>query len=241
VKATGALAGLCVLAASSGCSTSSAPADPVPCSAGFLGDASSPIDFDILAVSPGYTTVSQMDGGTISLMQPLQGGRVLFVGARVTNVDACGLTLTGALRDETTQQVRFDTRTINLIPTGDGWGATGVLDASVAGLISNFSNVPVCPNEWSTTDVDGHSYGLEVTVEDRNGRMLLKKMRVTPVCGEPANAADCVCICRAGYVLGSNCPALADGGDGGGDAGAGGDSGPGEGGDEGTTPVFVTQ
>ena len=99
-------------------------------------------------------------------MRPLQGGEVLFVGARVTNVDACGLQLTGALRDEETQQVRFDTRTINLIPTGDGWGVTGTLGANVAGLISNFSNVPVCPNEWSTTDVDGHEYGLEVTITD---------------------------------------------------------------------------
>jgi hypothetical protein len=196
------------------------PADPVACTAGFLGDASSPVEFELTAVSPAYVTEPLADGGTISLMQPPQGGQVLFVGARVTNVDSCGLQITGALRDEKTEQVRFDKRSINLIPTGDGWGVTGTIGANVEGLISNFSNVPVCGNSWSTTDVDGHEYGLEVTITDRGGRTLLKKIHVTPECNEPSSAANCVCICRAGYVAGSDCPApmrdagVADRGDG---------------------------
>jgi hypothetical protein len=192
------------------------PADPVPCTAGFLGDASSPVEFELTAVSPDYVTEALADGGMISLMQPPQGGQVLFVGARVTNVDSCGLQITGALRDEKTQQVRFDTRSINLIPTGDGWGVTGPVGANVAGLISNFSNIPVCANEWSMTDVDGHQYGLEVTITDRGGRTLLKKIRVTPECDEPSSALNCVCICRAGYVPGGDCPVPIE------DAGAGG-------------------
>lgn len=193
------------------------PADPVPCTAGFLGDASSPVAFELTAVAPDYVTEPLADGGTISLMQPPQGGQVLFVGARVTNVDSCGLKITGALRDEKTQQVRFDTRSINLIPTGDGWGVTGPIGANVAGLISNFSNIPVCANQWSTTDVDGHEYGLEVTITDRGGRTLLKKIRVTPECDEPSSAVNCVCICRAGYVPGGDCPVrIADAGAGGG-------------------------
>jgi hypothetical protein len=210
-----ALALLLATAALVACPPDGPPADPVPCSGGFLGDASMPIDFDLTAVSADYETLELKDGDQVSLMRPLQGGEVLFIGARVTNVDACGLQITGALRDEKTQQVRFDTRTINLIPTGDGWGVTGTIGANVAGLISNFSNVPVCPNEWSTTDVDGHAYGLEVTITDRGGRTLLKKIHVTPVCGQPDFASDCRCICRAGYVLGGDCPAEAE------DAGAG--------------------
>ncbi len=216
-----ALALLLAGAALAACTPDGPPADPVPCSGGFLGDASSPVQLELTAVSASYETLALNDGDRISLMRPLQGGEVLFVGARVTNVDACGLQLTGALRDEETQQVRFDTRTINLIPTGDGWGVTGTLGANVAGLISNFSNVPVCPNEWSTTDVDGHEYGLEVTITDRGGRTLLKTIHVTPACDQADFASDCTCICRAGYVLGSECPAEdTDGGASEGGAGA---------------------
>jgi hypothetical protein len=192
------------------CDTTVVIPDPVPCRAGFLGDASSPVDFDFLAVSAAYDAVPLDAGGSLPILTPPQGGRVVFVGVRATNLDSCGVQLTGALRDETSQQVRFDTRTVNLIATGDGWGVTGMEGASVSGTVSNFANVPVCPNEWSTTDVDGHPYGLEVTVTDRGGRTLEKKIAVTPACGEPATLAECQCVCKAGYVLGSVCAAPPD-------------------------------
>ena len=175
--------------------------------------ASKPVDFDFIAVNASFETVPLADGGTISLIQPPQGGRVLFVGVRATNVDGCGLQLTGALRDEKTQQVRFDTRTINLIPTGDGWGVTGMIGANVSGLVSNFSNVPVCANSWSTSNVNGSDYGLEVTVTDRGGRKLEKTIHVTPVCDTPDDAVDCACLCRADYDPTAQCPAPGDGGD----------------------------
>lgn len=207
-----ALSVLTLLAASTGCTTIEQTPDPVACTGGFLGDASAPIAFDITAVNASYDTEDLADGGTISLIQPVQGGRVLFVGVRATNVSACNLTLTGALRDPKSQQVRFDTRPINLIPTGEGWGVTGKIGEDVSGLVSNFANVPVCANEWSTTNVDGNVYSLEVTLKDQNGRMLEKVLQVTPVCDTPGQAAiDCACLCRADYSAQSECPA-ADGG-----------------------------
>jgi hypothetical protein len=217
---------LALLPCAAGCSPDGgAAADPVACAAGFLGDASSPADFEITAVSPDYVTEPLADGGTISLMQPPQGGQVLFVGVRATNVDSCGLALTSALRDEATQQVRFDMRTINLIAADDGWGVTGPIGGNVTGLVSNFANVPVCANEWSSTDVNGHVYGLEVTLTDRSGRTLVRKIQVTPECNEPLSAVNCACICRAGYSPTSPCPAPPD------DAGAD-DAGPDDGGGE---------
>ena len=183
-----------------------------PCSAGFLGTASNPVDFQFVGVDNDYDAVPLADGGTPAILQPPQGGRVIFVGVRATNVDACGLQLTGALRDETSRQVRPDSRTINLTSTNDGWGTTGPIGMSVSGTISNFSNIPVCPDDWSTTDIDGHEYGLEVTIQDRGGRTLTKKIAVTPACSDPAGRAECQCICREGYVLGSDCTVPADGG-----------------------------
>ena len=127
------------------------------------------------------------DGDSVPLILPPQGGRVIFVGVRATNVDGCGLQLTGALRDLATQQVRVDSRTVNLIDTGDGYGVSGTPSTAVSTAISDFSNIPVCPNEWSSTNVYGTAYGLEVTIKDREGRTLTKKIQVTPECGQPDN------------------------------------------------------
>jgi hypothetical protein len=137
------------------------------------------------------------------MLLPPQGGRVIFAGVRATNVDGCGLQLTGALRDLTTGRVTLDSRTINLNSTGDGWGAS----ATPTGPISagNFSNIPVCPNEWSASDLFGHAYGLEVTIVDRGKRELTKKIQIVPECGQPENLGECMCICMAGYVLGQAC------------------------------------
>jgi hypothetical protein len=75
----------------------------------------------------------------------------------------------------------------------------------VSAAISNFANIPVCPNEWASTNVYGNAYGLEVTIQDRGGRQLTKKIKVTPQCGEPTNLDECLCECAAGYILGQPC------------------------------------
>jgi len=187
------------------------PAGASGCTVGFLGDPAGSPRLEIIALKAGDIIAPIDDGGTVEMILPPQGGRVLFVGVRATNVDGCGLQLTGALREESHDagQVRFDSRTVDLIPDDGGWGASGTGTVSTA--ISNFSNIPVCPNEWSATDIYGSSYGLEVTIVDHENRQLTRKIQVTPECGQPANLAECLCICKAGYVLGQSC---ADAGDG---------------------------
>lgn len=179
--------------------------DGEPCPTGFLGDADAAPDFDIQVVLPDYTVASLEDGGSAPMLLPPQGGRVVFVGVRATNLDGCGLQLTGALRDLTTRAVMIDSRTINLVPTGDGWGTSAPTSAPVSGGIASFSNVPVCPNQWSASDLFATAYGLEVTVADRRQRQLTKKIVVYPACAQPENQAQCLCICRAGYVSGQAC------------------------------------
>ena len=82
---------------------------------------------------------------------------------------------------------------------------------SVSGSIADFSNIPVCPNDWSTTDIDGHEYGLEVTIRSRWADAH-EEIAVTPACSDPAGRAQCQCVCREGYVLGSDCTVPADAG-----------------------------
>ncbi|MGO9836397.1 MAG: hypothetical protein ACLP1X_19525 [Polyangiaceae bacterium] len=187
---------------SSACSPAP-PAGAAGCAAGFLGSDASPPEFQIIALQAGDIISTVDDGGTVEMLLPPQGGRVIFVGVRATNIDGCGLQLTAALRDESNGEVRPDSRTIDLLVEDGGWGASGT--GAVSTAISNFSNIPVCPNEWSATNIYGNRYGLEVTVQDREGRELTHKIVVTPECGQPANLAECLCICKAGYVLGQSC------------------------------------
>ncbi len=190
-----ALAGSIAVAVASGCSPSTP--DGGPC--GVVGDVSKPPSLEILVMRGDQTVVPLADGDTAPMVFPPQGGRVVFVGVRATNLDGCGVQLTGALRDLTSQQVRVDSRTVNLTSTGDGWASSASEGAS------SFSNIAVCPNEWSTTDLFGNTYGLEVTVEDREKRTATLKIHVTPQCSEPENLQECRCICKGGYVLGEAC------------------------------------
>lgn len=194
------------LLAALGCSTPApdGPANPYQCKVGFIGVEGGAPDFDIQVLLADNTVAILQDGGVVPMLLPPQGGRVIFVGVRATNVDGCALQLTGALRDLASGRVSVDSRTINLTSTGDGWGASGTA-TSISGAIANFSNVRACANDWSQTDLDGHAFGLEVTIVDREKRTLTKRLQVTPECGQPDNLGECTCICRAGYMLGQAC------------------------------------
>jgi hypothetical protein len=216
----GALMGTLGLAVSVlvGCSThSDAPrdggsdADAAPiCGVGFIGDPGRPMDIEVTARNVDGTSSVLSDGASVALIFPPQGGRVIFVGVRALNVDPCAVQLSGALRDLQNAEVRVDVRTVNLAQAMDGRGVSTDSD------ISTFSNVPVCPNQWSASNAYGTPYDLVVSVTDRGGRTASKTVRVTLACAEPDRALECLCICKAGYVLGQTCEdsGVPDAGDG---------------------------
>jgi hypothetical protein len=190
------------------------------CTLAFIGDKSKPVQLEITARDVAGKAVPVKEGDDVPMIYPPQGGRVVFVGARVTNIDPCAMKLSGAIRDPTTAQVRIDNRTVNLVPGSDGFGTTLDVD------ISTFSNVPVCPNQWASDDVFDKPYELQVTVLDRGGRTATQKVKVVPRCAEPERAAECRCICRKDYMLGQACDAGVDAGsDGGDDSAADADAG----------------
>ena len=191
-----------------GCSPHESPPPTVDAGACFVGDPSKAAELELDVIAPGNVRAPIGDGADVPLLFPPQGGRVVFVGVRVRNFDACEVQLTGAVRDEQTKQVRVDARTILMHVTPDGW-ATNDLAAS-APDISSFANVPLCPNQWSTTNVFGTEYELVVTLKGKEQRTVTKTIRVTPRCAEPDKLAECLCICKAGYRLGERCDA--DGG-----------------------------
>src|SRR4051812_48518258 len=125
-----ALAGaaLAVSVGASGCgpepapSTDAGPDAHAGCTKPFIGDASKPLEIEIIALKADYTAAPVSAGDGVALLFPPQGGRVVFAGVRARNVDPCGAQLTGSVRDLATQQISVDSRTINLQATDDGWG-----------------------------------------------------------------------------------------------------------------------
>ena len=163
-------------------------------------------------MAPDESVQPLVDGEAVPLVFPPQGGRVLFIGVRATNLSPCGVKLTGVARDLATEQIRFDARPLNLVPGPDGKGG------SIAGDLSSFSNVPICPNQWASTDAFDQTFGLELQVQDQDGKKGEVKLQAKLTCAEPANEEGCKCICKQGYTTDQVCnEPLADGGvDGGG-------------------------
>jgi hypothetical protein len=186
-----------------------APDAPSDCPAGFLGDPSREIELELRALTADGTDVPLLDGADLAIVLPPQGGRVSFVGVRALNLDGCGVQVTGALRDLATRQIRIDGRTVNLRKEPDGWGTTGqgtTTNIEDSAAIGDYSNIPVCPNQWAESDIFDTPFELEVLVQDRHKKKMTKVITVTPRCSEPGpKEAACRCLCKKGYVLGQSC------------------------------------
>lgn len=186
-----------------------APDAPADCPAGFLGDPNEPMQLELRALRANGTDVPLNDGDDLAIVFPPQGGRVAFVGVRAINLDGCGVQVTGALRDLGSRQVRVDGRTVNLRKEADGWGTTGqgtTTNLEDSAAIGDYSNVPLCPNQWAEVDVFDKPFEVEVLVKDRRKKTATKTVRVTPRCAEPgAKEVACRCLCKRGYVLGESC------------------------------------
>lgn len=86
--------------------------------------------------------------------------------------------------------------------TGQGAGPN-IADSAEIG---DYSNVPLCPNQWASKDIYDQPFELEFLVTDKNQKTTTKKITVTPRCAEPGEKESaCRCLCRNGYVLGEAC------------------------------------
>jgi hypothetical protein len=193
-------------AALAGCSggDDTEPVDPpevAKCELAFLGDPNAPIEMQLLVAGTDLIGKPAADGDPLPLCLPPQGGRVAFAGVVATNVDPCGVKLSGAVRDGANNQVRLDIRTVNL-------RVDGVWGRSADGDMSTFANIPLCPNNWASTDAYGNSFALTVSVTDAGGRQASSTVSVVPTCAtcaEPDNEAECLCMCGGDYTLGQEC------------------------------------
>jgi hypothetical protein len=182
---------------------------PSVCPTGYLGDPNKEAVIELRALKADGTDVPLNDGDDLAVLFPPQGGRVSFVGVRALNVDGCGMQIVGALRDPVTKQIRLDGRTVNLRREPDGWGTTGrgtTTNIEESAEIGDYSNIPLCPNQWADQDVFDVGFELEVVITDRLKKTTTKKINVVPRCAEPGEKEiACRCLCRNGYVLGETC------------------------------------
>ncbi len=177
------------------------------CKLPYVGDPNAEMEMEVISLGALGKTSTITDGSNVTLMFPPQGGRVVFAGVRARNVNPCAVRISGALRDSVSQQVRIDSRIINLEVTADGWARSSPTDHST------FTNIAVCPNSWSTQDLMDVPYELTISLTDKDFRKVTRILQVTPRCNEPLLEDACICQCDSEYVLGMACGGLPTDGD----------------------------
>jgi hypothetical protein len=173
----------------------------------FIGSEGAAPELEILhrVMDGGFETT--LSGASIQLVQPPQGGKMLFVGVRARNLDGCPLQITAALRDQCDDTVvSLERRPVVLEDDGSGWGVP--VDPIE---LNNYSNLPACPRAGNIRNIQGEPYLLRVRAEDKAGREASAELMVTPVCGEPDREL-CECECDVRFVLGESCDGPTDSG-----------------------------
>ena len=186
------LAGLVLTA----CSDSSTVADAALKRCPF-GDPDAPAQLEIVHLDEtGVNVVDTLPGARVPLNPPPQGGWILLLGVRATNLDGCQLTLTTSFRDTCSDTIlKLDQRPAKLEDLGTGWGQS---------TLGTFGNLPICPQVTSERNLHDEPYDVTVEVVDRDGKQAAKTLTLTPYC--PAGTDRCTCECDRNYVVGGACP-----------------------------------
>lgn len=155
---------------------------PSPCT----GDCSAPIVVQAMGMFD-YQPVDLADGSMVSIMPPLQGGYVIYVGVRAQNVHGLTAQVTAAVRDTATPRVlTLEHRPVRLLPSADGW-------ARPESGYQDLANVAVC-SVTEAVDFDQATWRLEVTLEDEDGRTGETAVLIRPVCSND-DQLGCECAC----------------------------------------------
>lgn len=182
-----------LLLAAVGCSE--APADEQP----------PPVDLGPVVCHPGYYTAEDQeitllaDGDPVVLRYALQGGHVIWVGARVSGLAPGPARIDSKLIDpETSEVLVHDWRTIPMAEAPDG---SGELVPDSTDSVS-FSHLLACPN-YGTRPVEGVEWILKVEIADPKdlSRTASASVRVIPVCAQGSRHENCVCECSPGYTF----------------------------------------
>ncbi len=159
--------------------------DPAaPC----LGDCALPIELAPTGVRDG-DLVDLVDGGTVDIRPPDQGGFVIYVGVRARNVHARGGSVSGALRGLAGgPTLTIEERPAVFVLRADGW-------AIPESAFQDQPNLPVCGPVPGPADFDQAAWQAVLAFRDSDGRTATTTVTVQPRCWGWA-AADCECSCQ---------------------------------------------
>jgi hypothetical protein len=158
----------------------------------FVGDPALPPEA-VIIVTDGLSNmaVDVADGDQVPLVRPPQGGQVTYAAARVRNLSTCGLQFRGRYRNpDNRNEIAFDGRSATVHVDSDGWARP---DPS---QLSDFANIPPCPDYDPARDVHGTPALLEMTVTDRDKRSVTVTRTVVPTCTGSDGQARALCECE---------------------------------------------
>jgi hypothetical protein len=170
------------------CSDPPAGPDAMPCS---VGDPSDAPEMQVIERTVDGEIAPLEDGGDLQLLVPPQGGHVALVGVRIKNVDLCSSTIQAALKDPVSGRVAG----IERRPVAWRVAADGFAEPSQPQEISDYANVPLCPNANLAQDIDGNPWTLEVRFYDAQEDATEVVLTVTPTCEGTLDIAYCECEC----------------------------------------------
>jgi hypothetical protein len=157
------------------------------------------------------------DGDTVQLLQPVQGGYVLYVGALGKHLSLKSTSLLGELRrsqaaDGTPLEqpggvMYSDERSVKVEPFVSLSTTQRVMPDP-----NEVANIPGCPNPLDVDVVDNPLF-LVLTYKDATGRSVQAVRSVVPRCmqSDEMERGSCICQCLAGYTT-ARCFRPSDGG-----------------------------
>lgn len=186
----------------------------------------------------GADLVPVVEGDSVDLVRPIQGGHVIFIGAFVRGATGSRGTIRGELRrgESATGQplppgspgaiIVFEERSTTLvdlpagasppipaIPASPGTPATaGAGWQQLRADIGDVANIPACPN-FLPLEIPDHTLQVQVIYTDEKGNTGTALRTVVPRCTQTQASARslCLCECHASYTI-ERCFTPADGG-----------------------------
>lgn len=186
-----------------------------------IGDPTAPAELSLVYRDVDGQMQDLHDGDEIPLLLPLQGGKVIYVGVKGTNVTS-RINVRVGLYDDCQAPPRVVTLEgrANLLKD-DGSGTAVPINDPADLVATNFANVPMCPTQAvSSVDMNDRPWRMEVNVTEqrREGEDKARThsliTHVIPVCAEPDFAEFCDCECDEGIssdkTMEEQCPTIND-------------------------------
>lgn len=179
---------------------------PLACVGDYLGDPAAPMEIELFALGEDLLPRELPACGPVDIVEPPQGGRVLFIGVRARNLDPCDVKMSGALRDPTDESISgLEARSTIFRPIAGrpGWGETSAGGDTENGF-RYVANIPVCPNMTANNRDIQQQVGLvEIALTDKRGKRGNLRQPVFPRCAQPDRnkRVTCECLCQAGYTI----------------------------------------